>query len=198
MLVGIIGSFGQGGLALYGTGLDFSSLIPYLRRVAATLVLSSIGVGFIFLGTLVWNVIDSVAAFVLILLVFTTPWVIVNVIGYWRRRGFVVPDDLQVFNRGERGGIYWFWHGLNLRAVVAWAVGSAVGMLFVNTTLYVGPYANEAKGVDLSFISAAVVSGVLYGVFLLLFPEPAEVRRRGPAPEEARVAVPGETTQASG
>jgi purine-cytosine permease-like protein len=197
MLVGIIGSFGQGGLALYGTGLDFSSLIPYLRRVAATIVLSSVGVGFIFLGTLVWNVIDSVAAFVLILLVFTAPWVVINILGYWRRRGFMSPDDLQVFNRGERGGIYWFTWGLNLRAVAAWAIGSAIGMLFVNTTLYIGPYANAAEGVDLSFISASVISGVLYWLFLLVFPEPAEVYGSEAAPVDTGVVIgPGETPPA--
>jgi purine-cytosine permease-like protein len=180
MIVGIIGSFGQGGLALYGTGLDFSSLIPYLRRVAATIVLSALGVAFIFLGTLVWDVIDSVAAFVLILIVFTTPWVIINVLGYVRRRGYIKPDDLQVFNRGERGGIYWFTGGVNWRAVIPWAIGSTVGMMFVNTTLYVGPWANSVKGIDLSFISAAVVSGVLYWILIVVFREPAEVY--GPEP----------------
>jgi purine-cytosine permease-like protein len=173
MLVGIIGSFGQGGLALYGTGLDFSSLIPYLRRVQATLLLSAIGVTFIFLGTLVWNVVDSVSAFVLILIVFTTPWLMVNIIGYWWRGAYLDGDAVQVFNRGERGGIYWFWHGLNIRGIFAWAVGSFVGMMFSNTSLYIGPWANAASGVDLSFISAAVVTSAIYLASLLLVPEPA-------------------------
>lgn len=175
VIVGIFGSFGQGGLVLYGTGLDFSSLIPYLRRVPATLVLSSIGVGFIFLGTLVWNIVDSVSAFVLILIVFTTPWLVINVVGYWWRGGFINPHDLQVFNRGEKGGIYWFTRGMNLRAIVAWVVGSTVGMLFSYTTLYTGPYANSVSGIDLSFTSATVVAAGLYLALLMLFPEPAHL-----------------------
>jgi purine-cytosine permease-like protein len=172
MLVGIVGSFGQGGLALYGTGLDFSSLIPFLRRVPATLLLSGIGVVFIFVGTLVWNVVDSVSAFVLILIVFTTPWLMVNIIGYWWRGGHLDGDAVQVFNRGEKGGIYWFWHGLNSRGIFAWALGSAIGLMFSNTTLYIGPWANAANGVDLSFISAAVVASAAYLFLLVAFPEP--------------------------
>lgn len=172
ILVGIIGSFGQGGLALYGTGLDMSSLIPYLRRVSATLLLSSIGVVFIFLGTLVWNVIDSVSAFVLILIVFTTPWLVINIVGYWWRGGRMDANDLQVFNRGERGGNYWFWHGMNLRAIFAWALASFVGMMFSNTTLYIGPWANSVKGVDLSFLSAGAIAALAYLALLFVFPEP--------------------------
>jgi purine-cytosine permease-like protein len=192
MIVGIFGSFGQGGLALYGTGLDFSSLIPYLRRVPATLLLSSIGVLFIFLGTLVWNIVDSVSAFVLILIVFTTPWLMINIIGYWWRGGYINGDAVQVFNRGEKGGMYWFWHGLNVRGISAWVIGSVVGMMFSNTTLYIGPWANSVSGVDFSFISSAGVSSLVYLALLLAFPEPAYLfnpsvrdRRRAKATREA-------------
>jgi purine-cytosine permease-like protein len=172
ILVGIIGSFGQGGLALYGTGLDMSSLIPYLRRVSATLVLSSIGVVFIFLGTLVWNVIDTVSAFVLLLIVFTTPWLVINCLGYWWRGGRMDPEDLQVFNRGEKGGKYWFTHGVNLRAVVPWTAASVIGLMFANTTLYIGPWANAARGIDLSFTSSAAIAAAAYLALLVAFPEP--------------------------
>ena len=171
VLVGLFGTFGQGGLALYGTGLDFSSLIPSLRRVAATVVLSTIGVAFIFMGTLVWNIVDSVSAFLLILTVFTTPWLIVCVIGLAWRRGYLNASDMQVFNRGERGGVYWYTSGLNFRAIVAWAAGGIVGFLFLNTTVYIGPWANAFGGIDASFASAAIVSAVVYVALLLISPE---------------------------
>lgn len=175
VLVGLFGTFGQGGLALYGTGLDFSSLFPSLSRVQATILLSAIGVLFIFLGTLVWNVVDSVAAFLLILTVFTTPWLVICLVGLAWRRGFVDASDVQVFNRGEKGGIYWFTNGLNFRALIAWAAGGIVGFLFLNTTVWVGPWANAFGGVDASFTSSAVVSAVVYVVLLLIFKEPRSV-----------------------
>ena len=171
VLVGLFGTFGQGGLALYGTGLDFSSLIPALRRVSATVVLSTIGVAFIFMGTLVWNIVDSVSAFLLILTVFTTPWLIVCVIGLGWRRGYLNASDMQVFNRGERGGVYWYTSGLNFRAIAAWAAGGIVGFLFLNTTVYIGPWANAFGGIDASFASAAIVSAVVYVALLLISPE---------------------------
>ncbi len=184
VLVGLFGTFGQGGLALYGTGLDFSSLFPALRRVWATVLLSAGGVVFIFVGTLVWNIIDSVSAFLLILTVFTTPWLIICVIGLWWRRRYIQPQDLQVFNRGERGGIYWFTGGLNLRAVAAWAAGSVIGFQFLYTTVYVGPWANAFGGIDASFPSAAIVSAITYVALLLIFPEPKSVF--GPNNESGR------------
>jgi purine-cytosine permease-like protein len=175
MIIAVLGSFGQGGTALYGTGLDFSSLIPVLRRVPATLVLSAIGVIFIYLGTFVFDAVDTVNAFILILLALTAPWVAINLIGYWQRGGYLSTDAVQVFNRGEHGGIYWFNHGANWRALLPWGIGSGVGLLFVNTTSYVGPFADAFGGVDLSFILAAVTASALYLLFLVLFPEPLDV-----------------------
>jgi purine-cytosine permease-like protein len=196
MIIAILGSFGQGGTALYGTGLDFSSLIPVLRRVPATLLLSGIGVIFIYVGTFVFNAVDTVNAFILILLALTSPWVVLNLLGYWQRGGSMSTDAVQVFNRGERGGIYWFQHGLNWRALGSWVIGGAVGMLFVNTTSYVGPFATAFGGVDLSFILSAATAGGLYLLAVIVFPEPLEVypvrapgltltRRAGSVPAEA-------------
>ena len=70
------------------------------------------------------------------------------------RRGWYNPDDLQVFNRRERGGIYWFTGGLNIRACLAWVVASTVGLLFLDSSLYVGPWSALADGIDLSWLSA--------------------------------------------
>ncbi|MCW2685775.1 MAG: purine/cytosine permease [Mycobacterium sp.] len=60
------------------------------------------------------------------------------------------------------GGRYWFTGGWNLGAVIASAVGATFGVLAVNTTLYVGPLADVAGGVDVSTIGSAVLAGVIY------------------------------------
>ncbi len=177
--IGLLGSFGQGSVCLYGTGLDFSSLIPRLHRVPATLLVSFISFALVFVGRFVWNAVESVSAFVIILVVILTPWVIINLIGYVQRRGRYNIYDLQVFNEGRRGGIYWFTAGWNLRAVLAFVPSVVVGLLFVNTTLYKGPWAEAANGVDLSLASGAVLSTVLYLLLTALFPEPAFVKDIG-------------------
>lgn len=173
--VGLLGSLGQSTLCIYSNGLDFSSIVPIFKRVPATIILSAIGVTFIFLGTLVWDAESTVSAFVTLFGVVIAPWIAIVIIGHFSRRGYYHPDDLQVFNRRERGGIYWFSGGFNLRAVLAWLIGSVVGLLFLSSSLYVGPWSNLAKGIDLSWLSAMVVGGALYAIAVRAFPEPSAV-----------------------
>jgi cytosine/uracil/thiamine/allantoin permease len=76
------------------------------------------------------------------------------------------PVDLQAFAHGVHGGRYWFTAGWNVPAAAAWAVGALFGLLAVNTTLYVGPLADIAGGVDVSTIGSAVLAGLIYVVSL--------------------------------
>ena len=46
--------------------------------------------------------------------------------------------------------------------MVAWTVGAVFGLLAVNTTLYVGPLADIAGGVDVSTIGSAALAGLIY------------------------------------
>lgn len=170
--IGLLGGFGQGSLALYGTGLDTSSLIPRLSRVKATLLVSVVGVGLVYLGALVWDALSLVTAFTVLLTVITAPWLVINVTGHLALRGRYVPEDLQVFNVGETGGAYWFTGGWNFYALAAWIPSVVLGLLFANTPpLVVGPWAGVAGGIDLSFLSAALVALVVYGAFILLIPD---------------------------
>jgi purine-cytosine permease-like protein len=174
VLIGLVGGFGQGSLALYGTGLDTSSLIPRLSRVNATLVVSVVGIGLVFLGALVWDALSLVSAFTVLLTVITAPWLVINVMGHLALRGRYVPEDLQVFNVGMTGGAYWFTGGWNFYALVAWIPSVVLGLLFANTPpLVVGPWAGAAGGIDLSFLSAALVALVIYGAFIVLIPDRA-------------------------
>jgi purine-cytosine permease-like protein len=110
--------------------------------------------------------------------------VIVMALGYAVRRGHYLPDDLQVFNRHQRGGAYWFSRGVNARGMGAWIPAAIVGLLFVNIPgQFEGPLRNTAEdlgltglaGVDISLIVAIGLAAVLYMAALLLFPEPRSV-----------------------
>jgi purine-cytosine permease-like protein len=175
VVIAVSGSIAGGVASLYGTGLDFSSVLPMFSRVQATLTIGVVSIALVFLGRFVFNMVDTVYAFTTLILVFSAPWTAVMLIGLYTRRGFYLVDDLQVFNRRQRGGAYWFDRGLNFRGLTAWGVGSVCGLLLTNTTLIAGPLRDIAGGVDLSFFASLAVSGIVYLVLLFAFPEPRYV-----------------------
>ena len=172
VLIALVGSCAQGALCVYGTGLDTSSIIPSLKRVPATLLIGALGTILVYVGAFLYDLVAAASAFLIILLVVTAPWLVINLIGYRLTRGRYYSQDLQVFNMQPRvaGGAYWFAHGWNVAAMLAWIPATVIGMMFVNTTLYVGPWANALGGVDLSFVSSAVIGGLLYAVLVKLIP----------------------------
>ena len=56
------------------------------------------------MGSFVVNMVDALSAFSILIVLLTSPWMVVLMIGYVVRRGYYLVDDLQVFNRGEKGG----------------------------------------------------------------------------------------------
>ncbi|WP_197537343.1 purine-cytosine permease family protein [Modestobacter italicus] len=172
IIVGLLGGCGQGAIALYGSGLDTSSLIIKLKRVNATLFISIVSLALVYLGALVWNAIDLVSAFITLLNVVTAPWLVIIIMGHLAVRGRYTPEDLQVFNARRTGGAYWYNGGWNFYALTAWLPPVLVGMLLANTPpVLEGPLRNIAGGVDLSFIVSSALSFLIYGAFLLLMPD---------------------------
>jgi purine-cytosine permease-like protein len=169
MLVAALGGIGQGATNIYSNGLDTSSIIARLPRIQSTVILSLIGTAFVYLGTFVWNAVNTVDAFVQLFGVLVAPWIAIVVIGHLFLGARYDTQGLQVFNRRSHGGPYWFWHGWNPQACVSWVVASTIGLLFLTTSLYVGPWSNAANGVDLSWLSATVLASILYtGACLLM------------------------------
>nr|WP_167335535.1 cytosine permease [Pseudomonas rhizosphaerae] len=176
-LIAVIGGMSTGTTALYGTGLDMSSLFPRLMsRAAATLLIGVVAIAFIFIGRFSFNLVQSVSTFAVLIVTCTSPWMVIMILGLIVRRGFYHPDDLQVFTRGERGGRYWFQHGWNWRGLGAWIPSAAVGLCFVNLPgQFVGPMGELAGGIDVSLPITLSMAAMLYLALLHLFPEPASV-----------------------
>ncbi|GAP45369.1 transmembrane transporter [Streptomyces azureus] len=184
-LLALIGGMATGTTALYGTGLDFSSVFPRLSRVQATLLVGALSIGFVFAGRFGLDLVRSISAFATVIITCTTPWMVVMMLGYWTRRGWYDPEALQVFNRRQRGGRYWFAHGWNWRGVTAWWVSALTGVLFTNLPgQFVGPLGGLANGVDIGLPVSLVAAAVLFLTLLRLFPEPRAVY----GPEGARLA----------
>ncbi|MEV4184036.1 cytosine permease [Streptosporangium canum] len=105
---------------------------------------------------------------------------VIMMLGYVTRRGWYDPEALQVFNRRQRGGRYWFTHGWNWRGMTAWMAAAVTAILSVNIPgQFVGPLGDLAGGVDISLPLGLAIAAVLYLALLTAFPEPRGVY--GPA-----------------
>ncbi|MDD0845087.1 purine-cytosine permease family protein [Pseudomonas sp. Gutcm_11s] len=173
-LIAVIGGMSTGTTALYGTGLDMSSVMPrLLSRVQATLLIGVMSIAFIFIGRFAFNLVQSVSTFAVLIITCTSPWMVIMLLGLLVRRGFYHADDLQVFTRGQRGGAYWFEGGWNWRGMGAWLPSAAIGLAFVNLPgQFVGPLGELAGGIDISLPVTLGIAALLYLTLLALFPEP--------------------------
>ncbi|WP_327186602.1 purine-cytosine permease family protein [Streptomyces sp. NBC_01334] len=184
-LLALIGGMSTGTTSLYGTGLDFSSVFPRLSRVRATVLVGLLSIVFIFVGRFGLDLVQSISTFATMIITCTTPWMVVMMLGFFTRRGWYDPEALQVFNRRQRGGRYWFAHGWNWRGMTAWWVSALLGVLFTNIPgQFVGPLGDLANGIDIGLPLSLAVAAVLYLALLRLFPEPRAVY----GPEGARLA----------
>ncbi|GAA4527240.1 purine-cytosine permease family protein [Amycolatopsis samaneae] len=188
IVVALIGGLSTGTTALYGTGLDFSSIFVRLSRVQATVLIGSLSVVFIFVGNFVLDMVSSINAFATLIVLCTSPWMVIMMIGFAQRRGFYDPDDLQVFNQGRKGGRYWFHRGVNWRAMAAWIPATTLGLLTANTPMIAGPLRGIAGGVDISLVVTLCTAAIAYPLLTKLFPEPREVFGPGTV-EDAPPAV---------
>ncbi|BBZ77332.1 putative purine/cytosine permease [Mycolicibacterium anyangense] len=163
VVISVLGGLSQGVLCIYASGLDLEGLAPQLKRTQTTIITAAVAIALLYVGVFVFDAVGSVTAMTVVLNAVITPWVAVLAVGALRSRtvGYD-PVDLQAFAHGRRGGRYWFTRGWNIPAVAAWAAGSLFGVLAVNTTLYVGPLADIAAGVDLSTVGSAVLAVVVY------------------------------------
>jgi purine-cytosine permease-like protein len=176
MVVAFLGGLSTGITSLYGTGLDFSSVFPRLSRVQASLFIGALAFVFILVGRLAFDLITSVNAFIGAIVICTTPWMVIMAIGYVVRRGYYSELDLQVFNQGRTGGLYWFSNGVNWRGMMAWIPSAVLGLLCANyPPLIEGPFRNAADGIDLSLLVAIGLAAAVYLVMLFVFPEPRYV-----------------------
>lgn len=173
--MGLASGTAQAVINTYGTGLDTSAIIPRLSRVQATLTACTLSALLVYIGYYDASIASGVSTFLQLLACFSMPWIVMMTIGHFRRRGYYDPDALQVFNRGQRGGIYWFWHGFNLRGLGVWTASAVTGLLFASNAWFEGPGSGIVGGADIGFLVAAVVAAVLYPLILNRYPEPEEV-----------------------
>lgn len=172
----LVSGMSTGTTSLYGTGLDFSSVFPVLSRVQATLLIGIISIVLIFVGRFSFSLISSITTLVTLIIVMTTPWMSVMIVGAFLRRGYYLPEHMQVFNQGKTGGAYWFRNGWNIAGITAWIPTALLALATVNIPgQFVGWLGNLFGGVDVSLIVALVLPAIIYPALLFVFPEPRAV-----------------------
>ncbi|MFI6571465.1 purine-cytosine permease family protein [Nocardia fluminea] len=169
VILSMFSGLSQGTLCVYASGLDLEGLMPRLTRVQTTLIAATSAVAVLYIGVFVFDAVESVTAFSVLLTAVCGPWVAILAIEALRHRTRDYDQhDLQAYAQRRRGGRYWFTGGWHIPALLAWLVGSGFGLLTVNTTLYRGPLADLGAGIDLSVVGSALVAAAVYGGVMAL------------------------------
>jgi purine-cytosine permease-like protein len=168
LLIGFVGSLGQGSINLYSMGLDLDAIFPGLSRIRSTALVALIATGLVFVGKFVYDAEAAVTNSVLFLTCLATSWIAITLYGYFSVAGVLDKSALQAFNERSTGGIYWYRGGWNFSAVTAWIIGSVVGIFGISSVDYVGPISKFLGDVDVS-IPAAALSGVAIYALLRRF-----------------------------
>jgi purine-cytosine permease-like protein len=165
LLIGFIGSLGQGSVNLYSMGLDMDAILPRLSRLQSTLLVSAIATALVFLGKFYYDAEAAVTNACLFLTALATAWIAIALFGFYRKGGVLNKEDLQVFNQRKEGGSYWYQAGWSMKATISWVIASATGILGISSVDYTGPIANMLGGVDVSVIAPAVVGIAIYWIW---------------------------------
>ncbi|MBF8758262.1 purine-cytosine permease family protein [Pseudomonas guariconensis] len=150
-------------LNLYGAVLSIITLVQTFayrwiptaksRAVLSLVVLAACCVVAVFASA---DFIGHFVDMVLVLLVVLVPWTAINLIDF-----YVIHKgdyDIQSIFKVD-GGIYGRY---NPQALIAYAVGIAVQIPFMNTPLYVGPVSAHIDGADLSWLVGLLITSPLY------------------------------------
>ncbi len=175
LYLGLASGTTQAVINTYGTGLDTSAIIPRFNRVQATLLACGLATVLVYVGHFYDRIESGMSIYLQLLVCFSIPWVVIVVYGHVKRRGYYDVDDLQVFNRRQRGGIYWYHGGLNPRTLGLWVVSAVVGMMFSVNDAYTGPLAPLVGGIDGGLVASGVVALAGCPVIHRFWPDKPEV-----------------------
>ena len=152
------------------TSLTGQKVVRPIHRTVYVTLISAVSLAIALAATNTF--LTSFTNFLLFLLYFMTPWSAINLADfYWVRREQYRIQDL--FDpHGSYGRV-------NKAAFVAYLIGVAIQIPFMNSSLYVGPVADWLGGAEVAWVLGLIVAGGLYYVLS------ADVRRHYAASSEA-------------
>jgi purine-cytosine permease-like protein len=164
LVAGLASNIASASMSLYNAALDISSWPLFLRfkRWHIAAVFGAVLFGLTYAFVIASNFLSNLEAFVTIMIVTATPWMVIVGCEFFLGRQDLAPMDLHAFAIPGARGKYWYSNGVNGRAVVAWACGVAAGLMFSTTSLFTGPLESSVKYVDISWLVAGLVGGTVY------------------------------------
>jgi len=184
----------SGSMVVYNGILSLHAVLFHLRRIQVAYLFGALGLVLGYFGLIVYNMAESILALCSVVTMLVTPWIVINILGYFRSGGRFDVGALQSF-ADPSGGRYGYRRGFNLPAILAWALAVLVGLPFSANSLFVGPAAAYFHGVDLSVVVSALVGVLIYSVFGRVAPYPPAEADTDPAGAGTSLGVvPTQTT----
>jgi purine-cytosine permease-like protein len=154
----------SGGMVVYNGILSLHAILYRVKRIHVAYLFGALGLALGYFGLIVYNMADSILALCSVVTTLVTPWIVINVLGYFRGGG---EFDVAALHRFADPGNsrYGYSRGIAWPAVLAWSLAVICGLLFCANGLFVGPAAEYLHGVDLSVVVSAVVGALTYSSF---------------------------------
>ncbi|RFU23867.1 hypothetical protein B7463_g12470, partial [Scytalidium lignicola] len=148
-------------------GADLTGLFPKYFNIRR----GQIACAFLCLVTVPWKVLASAQTFLTFLgsyVCFIAPLIAFMICDYFfaRKGNLHVPS---LYN-GTPSSPYWYWHGFNLRAFAAWAIGVAFVIHGLSGSYNISSSAASKHMYTLGFLLSFTISGLFYYIFCLIWP----------------------------
>jgi purine-cytosine permease-like protein len=164
LVPGLASNIASAAMSLYNATLDIGAW-PFFYRFKRYIITAAFGLvllGLTFLFVVATNFLTNLEAFVTIMIVTATPWMVIIGIEFVLSRKDIAPLDLHAFAIPGMHGKYWFQNGVNVRALIAWLCGAGLGLTFSTNSLFTGPLESSVSGVDISWLIAGIFGGLVY------------------------------------
>ncbi|MCX4718194.1 purine-cytosine permease family protein [Streptomyces virginiae] len=161
VLIGLLGLIATMAMNTYGSALTLISMLDTFRdirptarlRTVAVLAVSAVVILLTFLAS--DDFLSSFGTYLTLLLYLFAPWTAINLVDYFlvRRGRYSIA---QIF---KADGIY---GRINGRGLLAYTLGAAAEVPFMNTSAFIGPVTDAIGGADLAVFVGLAVGGACY------------------------------------
>lgn len=149
-------------LNLYSSGLNLQSMGFHIKRWAAVIVDTVLCAIFGVVVVLSGGFNTALSNFLEIMIIWMTPWVAIFLVDAGLRHS---RYDVGSLFAAPGRGIYWGQGGFRRSALLAQVIGMAASALWLDSSLFVGPFSSATDGADMSVFMGFLFGG---GVYYLL------------------------------
>ncbi|MFT9015728.1 MAG: cytosine permease [Acetobacter sp.] len=171
----------NGAMVVYNGVLNLHALLYRQRRSSVAILFGGTGLLLGYVGLVMLRMADGLMALSAIVNLIVTPWVGINVVGYFKVKGQFDIGPMCDPHGASR--VYRYHNGVSLAAVSAWCISVLVGLPFCANDFFTGFAAAWMGGVDCGF----VVSGISASLIYLAFGRPDTVNTPRTVPHATRV-----------